>query len=641
MRAPNATSTRDAGSRVPPLARPLGRSAASSRSAVSARGAPPHATPRRVLLVFSNGRLLPANVEFEAGLRAELAGLAEGHVELFEEFLDSPRFEGQAHAENLAACFGRKYRGRAPDLIVTAAMEALQFTLESRARAFPRIPVVHAAVAPDELETLGMLPSDVVGVPCLEDFHATADLALRWHPRARRLVVVTGTSARDRRWEARLSRDLSQLGARAGVEPLTGLATEDLLSRLARLGRESVVLTPGYLQDGAGRRFWPRDAVLGMARASGAPVYSTASTYLGTGVVGGYVVDYHSQGRQAARVVNEVLAGAAVGSLRLPGHSPPVLHVDWRQVKRWGIHQRNVPAHAVIHFRRPPFHEAYRKEVAVAAGVLVLQVGLIGGLLLERRRRRVAQLTAQRHRFELAHASRVAVAGELAGAIAHEINQPLGAILSNADAADLVLGSGRDQHELLTRILADVRRDAVRASEVIRRLRVLLQEQQVESRRFDVNDAVTEVGLVLRPEATRRRVWLDVRPSSTPAHVVGDAIQLQQVLINLALNAMEAMGEVPDDRRTVQVSVEPLPGSVSLTVRDTGPGIPAEHLGRIFESFFTTKHAGMGLGLSIARTLVEAHGGSIRAENGRDSGAVFRIDLPVATTAGASSPDEP
>ena len=310
------------------------------------------------------------------------------------------------------------------------------------------------------------------------------------------------------------------------------------------------------------------------------------------------------------------------------------LHVDWRQVQRWGINPRAVPGDAVVHFRKPPFHEAYRKEVLAAAGVFALQAGLIGGLLWQRRRRRLAETLAARHRFELVHASRVAVAGELAGAIAHEINQPLAAILSNAEAADIALESGRATPGLLRSIVADIRRDDVRASEVIRRLRALLQKQRVEPQRLDLNEVLTDMGLVVLPEARRRGVWLDLRPAPVPAATFGDRIQLQQVVINLVLNAMEAMAGVAEERRRVDVGVAVEPATVTITVRDNGPGIPSQMLEQVFESFFTTKPSGMGLGLSIVRTIVEAHGGRIQAGNGLDGGAVFHIDLPAMPASG-------
>ena len=295
------------------------------------------------------------------------------------------------------------------------------------------------------------------------------------------------------------------------------------------------------------------------------------------------------------------------------------------------------PTAAAGPFRAPGFLAAHPGEVIAAALVIVLQGALIAWLLAERRRRRLAELAEQRQRFALIHASRVAVAGQLTGAIAHEINQPLGAILCNADAAELILeadtGSNPARDEQLRAIIADIRRDDLRASEVIRRLRVLLERQRAEPSLVDVADAAVEVGAVLRTEALRRRQTLAIRPPAVPAIVMGDRIQLQQIMIILAINAMDAMADAPEERRRVVVGIEPRGEEVLITVADRGNGIAAGQLEKVFEPFFTTKPTGMGLGLSIARTLAEAHQGRILAENRPGGGALFTVALPAGGAA--------
>jgi signal transduction histidine kinase len=165
---------------------------------------------------------------------------------------------------------------------------------------------------------------------------------------------------------------------------------------------------------------------------------------------------------------------------------------------------------------------------------------------------------------------------------------------------------------------------------VIRRLRALLAKQEVERQPFELNEAVREVEALLSGEAQRRRVTIDIRRAETDVTMVGDRIQIQQVLINLILNAMDAVADVPENRRTVVVSVENGAGGIDIAVRDRGHGIAPEHLPKLFDSFFSTKRKGMGLGLSIARTLVESHGGRIWAENGPGKGAVVYVKLPAA-----------
>ncbi|MFL9829148.1 histidine kinase, partial [Rhodoplanes sp. SY1] len=334
--------------------------------------------------------------------------------------------------------------------------------------------------------------------------------------------IVTGTSAMDLGWEARLRDEVSRLNQRVTAEFLAGLPSDDVRTRLSKLGTDAVVFTPGYFQDGAGRQFTPRESIEVMVAASGAPIYGPFDTFLGTGIVGGRMPSYAAAARQAGHVVSALLDGTPPAELRLPDIVPAALNVDWRQVLRWGIDEDAIPSDAIVHFKMPTFLASHRTEATVAAAVFLLQSALIAWLLVEHYRRRRAEQAVQKQRFELAHASRLAVAGELTGSIAHEVNQPLGAILSNADTVDMILASGVDRRDELREIMADIRRDDLRASEVIRRLRDLLAKHEIERIPFDVGKALTEVELILRPEVRRRGGILDLRVPPTVVRVVGD-----------------------------------------------------------------------------------------------------------------------
>jgi C4-dicarboxylate-specific signal transduction histidine kinase len=235
-------------------------------------------------------------------------------------------------------------------------------------------------------------------------------------------------------------------------------------------------------------------------------------------------------------------------------------------------------------------------------------------------------------RRDLAHASRLALVGELTAAIAHEINQPLGAILSNADAAEMLLESGAASYDEVRQILEDIRKDDLRASEVIRRLRSLLHKRELEVQPIDLNEITSEVLRLIRAESLRRSVTVETGLAGNLPIVRGDKVHLQQVLLNLLLNGMEAMADTLEARRLGVYTSLNEHGFVEVAVNDTGAGIPPNCLPRIFEPFQSTKKEGMGLGLSISRSLIEAHGGRIWAENNHGGGATFRFTVPVAAS---------
>jgi signal transduction histidine kinase len=274
--------------------------------------------------------------------------------------------------------------------------------------------------------------------------------------------------------------------------------------------------------------------------------------------------------------------------------------------------------------------EKYRWQVAAVWAVILLQGALLSGLIYERRRRQLAEVQVGRRTAELAHFNRYSIAGELTASIAHELNQPLGAILTNAETAELALKSSTPDLDELREIVADIRDDDKRASEVLQRLRSLLKKAPYEINDLDLNEIAGESVQLHSPLSIDREINLIGFPAPLPLPIRGDRVQLQQVLLNLIVNAMDAVSGMPRAERRVTVSTARDYDFAEVSVSDTGAGIPAGKIKEIFESFFTTKAQGMGLGLSIARTIVEAHEGQIWAENKAASGAVFRIKLPLA-----------
>jgi two-component system sensor kinase FixL len=230
----------------------------------------------------------------------------------------------------------------------------------------------------------------------------------------------------------------------------------------------------------------------------------------------------------------------------------------------------------------------------------------------------------------LAHAARLSLLGELTASIAHEINQPLGAILANADAADMLLESGDGRREEVRSILADIRREDLRASEVIRHVRSLVRRREIDRQPLDLNAVASDVLKLTGPDADRRGVVVATEFDRSLPAVRGDRVWIEQVLLNLVINGMDAMGDSPDGGRRLRVrTLRNGTGTVEVWVTDTGHGIPLDLLPRLFDSFVTTRENGMGLGLSISRSIIEAHGGTIRAENNLGGGATFRLMLPV------------
>ena len=269
------------------------------------------------------------------------------------------------------------------------------------------------------------------------------------------------------------------------------------------------------------------------------------------------------------------------------------------------------------------------------AAVIGTQALLIGWVLVERRRRRRAEAEAERRLQELrtqlltiTHLDRRAAIGEVTSAITHQLNQPLEAILHNAEAGELLLESGTYSPTEVLQIFSDIRRIDTRAAQIILRLRGLLQKKEFEARPIDVNELTRDTAVMVMPVAGSRGVRVDLDLATGMIPVMGDRIHLQQVLLNVLLNGIEAMSTTPREQRQLAVKTLTADAQIEISVCDHGHGLMAESESRIFEPFFTTKGEGMGIGLSIARTIVEAHGGRIGARNNTEGGATIWFTLP-------------
>lgn len=265
--------------------------------------------------------------------------------------------------------------------------------------------------------------------------------------------------------------------------------------------------------------------------------------------------------------------------------------------------------------------------------LVVAQGAVLAYWAVRDRRFRSAKREARQLHSSDTHAGRLALVGEIAGSIAHEISQPLSAILTNADAAENLLGEPEPPLEEIRRMLADIRRDDLRANDIVRHLHSLLKRRELQTTMIDLNEVVTTALSLIQPVARKRLVTVRSCLDPDLPAIRGDAIHLEQVLLNLMMNALDAMASNTANGGTERIldvaTCRYDKYSAAITVTDTGPGIAAAYRPRIFDSFFSTKKEGMGLGLAIARTIVHAHGGRIWQEGTSSGGAAFKFTIPL------------
>jgi signal transduction histidine kinase len=500
------------------------------------------ASVQRVLVLYSDERLLPANIIMDEAIRAAFAVGTNNRVEFYSEFLDVARFPGEEQQRRQRDFFRDKYRERPPDLLFAVSGGALVFLAKHRAELFSGVPIVYCPFAgdphADQLSDASI--AEVIVPDCIGP---TLEMMLRLHPDTRQVAVVSGSGPRDRQMANVFRQEMTTFGNRVAFAWLTNLTMEELRGELSRLPDHTVVLYLTMFQDSAGKTLVPRQALDTFAPASRAPIYSCFDTYVGHGIVGGWMVTFEEIGREAAQLGIHILAGEdAQAAARSESHQA-VPMIDWRELQRWGISEKLLPLGTIVAFRQPSFWESYGWYIIAVGAAVIAQSALIVALLYQRARRRRAEIVAQQQHMDLAHASRLTIVGELTASITHEISQPLGAILSNAETAEILLESKQPQLEEVQRILADIRKDDLRASEIIRRMRELLRKRELELKPIDLNALASNVLRFVDGETHRRGVEIEKQFADNLPFVRGDAIHLQQVLLNLILNGMEAMSE--------------------------------------------------------------------------------------------------
>lgn len=582
-----------------------------------------------VMMLHSFGNDFRPWGEYAKAIRSELTRQTRWPLDIQDHSLVTARSSDENPEVPFVAYLSALYAGRPPDLIICIGAPAANFVQRHRSRLFPATPMLLTAVEQRRIRFDMLTENDAV-VAVRHDFAGSFDTILRVLPDTTSIIVINGSSPNEKFWLGEMQKEAAPFENRVRFAWTDGAPYETVLKQAASLPRGTAIFWHLMNADAAGVVYEGDTGLKKLHAVANAPIFSYDDSFFGQEIVGGPMHSVSEGSQATAGVAVRILAGEKAGEIKTPplGYTAPKF--DWRQLQRWNIPESRLPSGSRVLFREPSAWERYRWQVAIVSLVVAFQSILIAGLLYERRRRQFAEVEARERMAELAHFNRYSMAGELTASIAHELNQPLASILVNTESAALMLERPSPDVMELKEILSDIRRDDQRAGEVIRRLRSLLQRAPFETRKIDLNDAVRESIDLVSGFVHAKGVSVDATFATGGLTVLGDRIQLQQVLLNLIVNAADAMQHLEESQRKIVVRTARNRDFAEIEIADSGPGIMAGKVSEIFEPFYTTKPNGMGMGLSIARTIVEAHGGEISAENRAGQGALFRITLPLA-----------
>ncbi|WP_247767396.1 ATP-binding protein [Bradyrhizobium sp. 172] len=589
--------------------------------------------PKRVLMLQSFGLRFKPWTDFAEFLRPQMIKQSKVPIDFQDHSLLSALVDDDKALAPFIGYLQALYGAKPPDLIVALGAPAAEFVQRYRAQLFPKTPMMFTSVEARRVQYDKLTEYDTVAAAA-HNFPAAIETILKVLPDTKVIAVVNGASPNETFWQGVLERELAPFSGRVELRWYNKLSFEDILKDAAHLPPHSAIFWHLMSVDAAGVTHEGTAALHRLSAAADAPIFSYLDGFFDGSIVGGSMHSIEKGMTIAAAAAIRILNGEKAGDVKVAPSQFELPRFDWRQMQRFGISDSHLPPGSTVYFREPSVWERYLWLIASVVAVFLIQAGLIAILLREHRRRQFAEVQSRQRMTELAHVNRFATAGELTASIAHEINQPLGSILTNAETAAAILQSQRPDIAALSdvvelrEIVNDILQDDRRATEVIRRMRSLLKKAPFELKQLDLNEVVQETVRFLSALTVSRKFEMVnvITPDALP--ILGDRIQLQQVILNLVLNGVEAMKDTSHESRTISIRTARVEQFAELSVSDRGPGIPEDKLKQVFEPFYSSKAEGMGMGLAIARTIIEAHNGFISASNREHGGASFAIRLP-------------
>jgi signal transduction histidine kinase len=590
---------------------------------------------KRVLVLYTLEKGNVGQDIIDAKLR-EIFGRNENFdVQIYNEYLDLNRFHTQEHISALIKLLRSKYKDNKPDVMITVLASALDFVEHHVSDLFDGVPLVAAVLPRDRAETFARSPFNKKSITLVfaDNAYDIAQSALLLRPNTRHVAFVAGVSPLDESFKVRILREIRRAAEGKELIDLSGLTMGEILSRVRTLPPDSIVFFTSIFRDKEGVAFNSPDALRLISHASNSPVFGFVETHMGKGIVGGRLATLQWQIDKTAEYTQRILAGVSPASIPIVAEEAYLTVYDHRELSRWNIPENRLPEGSILVNKEPNIFEQYRRYIIATLVFIFVQTFLIGYLVyLNRKQRQTAiQLRDFEERYkELLRVDRTSRLGELTASLAHELNQPLAAILSTAQAALRFLESGNNDPALHREILQNIVQDDKRAADIIRSLRSMVKKEEIIKEDVNVVEALSEVIAITHGELVKHDVQVETLMDAGLPPVLANKSQIQQVLLNLILNALDSLDQIAPDKRTIILQTEKRDGLIRVGIIDNGKGILQEDAECVFEPFFTTKSTGLGIGLSVCKTIITTHGGRIWAEQNPSGGTTITFELPVA-----------
>lgn len=595
---------------------------------------------KNVVIFFAYGSNLPAFENILTGLNSTIRVSSDETVNLIPEYLDISRSGNDEYTRLIINIYNIKLKEFKVDLLITVGPginDAISKYGDSTLKA---LKIINVDIDLPGRTTLGDLKIKD-GIEILLKFQVGKTLkeAFAMFPEYKNVFVISGVSMMDSYYTSLVRQCKSEFEPEYNFKFISNLTMDSTIRFVRTIPPNSIVVVPLYLKDAANIPFATPEALDIISKNSPAPVFLpvTDAGVKSHGSIGGYLFSYNNLGEEMGRIAVEILHGKEIKEITVNENHFYVHVYDWNELKRWHLTDSKViPANSIFYNKDTSFIEIYRWYIFAVLVFLLTQSLLI--IYLFRLNKRQKAITVKMEETEsmyraLIRTDRLSKMSTLTASLSHELFQPLAAIRITAQAGKRFIQTGKLDMNKASQMFDNILEDDLRATGIISSVKNLMKPESREMESVELSKLILETVDILRNDAKKQSIKIELELDSAPVFIFGDKIQIQQVLMNFIRNATTAMEKCDPGNRQLKISSALTKGSVTVSVRDSGPGIDTSIREKLFKPFITTRKDGFGIGLTLCRSIIEKHNGKIWVDDMQEGGAMFSFSLQTIKNA--------
>ena len=587
---------------------------------------------KNILIIFSLNQGLVAYQILLENLKNTLREEYTNPYKLYVEYLNAGDFPDTSYQQFLFKRINEKYKDIQIDLLILGGPRTADRVKTYLSNHIKDLPTITMDIFnPYEKSPEYSIHSNTTEIIQHFDIKKNFDLAFALFPDYSSLCIISGASETDMFFNNLTMNAAHEYEKKKKVINLVNLSVSEIIKEVASLPSKSIVFIPTFLMDAQNLRYNTPEIIRIITKNTSAPIFVLFDTPFNDGAFGGYVTSEAATGIECGRAIIKILEGKEPSTIYV---SPEVMNkyiFDWHELKRRGLEDSKlIPANSIIFNKEYDFIDTNKWILSGGLLFIILQTLLIVNLVRLNNKQKFTTIklleTENRYR-ELVNEDRILRLGGLTASLSHELNQPLTAIRNSAQAGLRLMRSGKNDPKIMDEILENIVEDDGRAADVLSSIRQLMKLEKREKLKVDINQLIKQVVDIFRGESIKQNINLKLILTEKPVYVVGDSIQIQQVLLNFIFNAAHALEEKNSGKKTIEIIEQIENENVTVSVRDNGKGIDQSIINDLFKPFVTTRENGFGIGLAISKTIIDEHEGKVWAENNPDGGATFSFQL--------------